>query len=225
MLVLLSACSTENSETVAPENESVSSEATAINSDSDAENALRIVYLGDSITAGYGLSEEQAFPALISDRLEENGFVVQGINAGISGDTSTGGLNRIDWLLKQRIDVLLLELGGNDGLRGIDLALTRANLDGILTKTKEAWPEVRLLVAGMMIPPNLGHVYTREFEEMYPKLADKHNATFIQFTPEGLPDILQHMQADQIHPTEEGHRIIAAALYPTIEQLVGALTN
>ena len=228
-IVLLSGCSSENPQS-SPASDISSDPVDAnaenpanTNVDQDAQG-LRVLFLGDSITAGYGLGEDQAFPALIQTQLTENGYSARAVNAGISGDTSTGGLTRLDWLLRDPVDVLILELGGNDGLRGVDLELTRSNLESILRKTKEVWPNAALVVAGMMIPPNLGHEYTAAFSAMYPVIAEQFDAAFIPFTLEGLEGIGEHMQPDGIHPTEEGHRIIAAALWETLEPLIKQLS-
>ena len=219
-MVLLIGCSAENSQIQTPPDAVKDSPVIAA-----PDSSLRILFLGDSITAGYGLGEDLAFPALLQTRINENGYEARVTNAGVSGDTSTGGLARTDWLLQNQVDVLVLELGGNDGLRGIDLALTRSNLEQIVEKTRFAWPNAQVIVVGMMIPPNLGHEYTRDFSAIYPDIATGLGTAFFPFTPENLDGILDHMQLDGIHPTEEGHRIIAATLWETLEPIVQDLLS
>ena len=189
------------------------------------DDVLQILFLGDSITAGYGLGSEQAFPALTETRLNESGYNTRVINAGTSGDTSTGGLNKMDWLLSQRGEILVLELGGNDGLRGIDLSLTRANIAEIVNRTLQSWPNARIVIAGMQVPPNLGHAYTQEFEEIFPAVAAEYNVDLIPFLLEGVGGISHLNLADGIHPTAEGHQIVSELVYATLEPIVRELTK
>ena len=146
-----------------------------------AENEQHVLFYGDSITAGYGLELEQAFPALIQEKIKEVNLPFKVTNAGLSGETSSGGLNRIDWLIQQPVDIFVLELGGNDGLRGVSLELTASNLQSILDRVKEKNPDATLIVAGMQIPPNLGPDYTTQFKNLYPTLANNNDATLIPF--------------------------------------------
>jgi len=185
-----------------------------------SEQYYRIVFLGDSITAGFGVDEEQAYPSIVQIRIDENDLPFTVINAGISGDTSTGGLSRIDWLLQNRIDILVLELGGNDGLRGIDLALTRSNLAGIIERTLERYPTCQIVVAGMLIPPNLGHEYTSEFRAIFPSLSEQFGATLIPFILDGVGGVPELNQPDGIHPTPEGHEIVARNVWTYVEPLL-----
>lgn len=184
------------------------------------DDAIRILFLGDSITAGYGIDQADAFPALVETRLVEAGYRVSGIDAGVSGDTSTGGLNRLDWLLQNRVDILVLELGGNDGLRGIDLSLTRSNLGAIIQNTREAWSGVEVVVVGMRVPPNLGIDYTEEFAAMYPEVAQAYQTHFVPFIADSFEEVMDYVQNDGIHPTEEGHAIIAEKVGDVVEPLV-----
>jgi acyl-CoA thioesterase-1 len=179
-----------------------------------------ILFFGDSLTAGYGLSTEEAFPALIEKELNKNGNVVKIVNAGLSGETSAGGLNRIDWLLQQPIDVFVLELGGNDGLRGLPLDQTRKNLQAILDRVKAKYPGVKLVLAGMMVPPNMGKTYSDEFKNIYPDLSKKNKATLIPFLLDGVGGIEKLNQADGIHPNVEGHQIVAKNLTPVFRNLI-----
>ena len=184
------------------------------------DHRYRVVFLGDSITAGFGVDEEKAFPYLVQLRVDEESLPFTIVNSGISGETSSGGLNRIDWLLRNPIDVLLLELGGNDGLRGIDLSFTRSNLHAIVERTLERNPECRILIAGMMVPPNLGHEYTTTFREIFPELSRKYDADLIPFILEGVGGVRELNQPDGIHPNAEGHKIVAETVWKHLEPIL-----
>lgn len=187
------------------------------------DDSKMVLFLGDSLAAGYGLQASQAFPALIQQKIDGLDWNFKVINAGLSGDTSAGGLRRIDWLLRGRVDVLVLELGGNDGLRGIDLASTRANLQGIIDKVKAKNPRVKIVIAGMMVPPNLGQEYTRRFQQMYPELARTNQAVLIPFLLEGVAGDAKLNLPDGIHPTAEGHKLVAETVWkhlrPVLQEL------
>lgn len=214
-----------NSGTAASSTTESSTSAQAASADAKGDRPIRILYLGDSITAGFGLGEEQAFPHLVQQKAMAAGFNTVTINAGVSGDTSTGGLNRIGWLLKNRVDILFLELGGNDGLRGVDLTLTAQNLSDIIKKTKQSWPNVTVVVAGMMVPPNLGHEYTSAFRDMFPAIAGEHGAELIPFVLEGVGGIKELNMPDGIHPTAEGHRIVSETVWATMAPLIENLQH
>jgi acyl-CoA thioesterase-1 len=184
------------------------------------ETQKKMLFFGDSLTAGYGLSQEEAFPALIEKELNKQTLLVKVINAGLSGETSAGGLARIDWVLRQPIDIFVLELGANDGLRGLPLDQTRENLQGIIDKVKRKNPKAKLVVAGMMVPPNMGRQYSTEFSKIYPDLAKKNNATLIPFLLDGVGGDEKLNQADGIHPNVEGHRIIARNLATVFTKLI-----
>lgn len=179
-----------------------------------------ILFFGDSLTAGYGLSPEEAFPALIQKICIEHGTPCKAINAGLSGETSAGGLSRIDWILRQPIDVFVLELGANDGLRGLPLDQTRKNLQAIVDKVKAKYPKVKVVIAGMMVPPNMGPDYTAEFRKIFPELARKNKATLIPFLLEDVAGHARLNQSDGIHPNPEGHKIVAANVYRILSQLL-----
>ena len=179
--------------------------------------------LGNSLAAGYGLDPDDSFPALIQQKLDSLNWEIEVINAGLSGETSAAGLRRIDWLLRRKIDVLILELGGNDGLRGITPDVTKQNLQGIIDKTREQYPEVRIIIAGMQIPPNLGQEYTGVFRDLFPQLADKNGAVLIPFLLEGVGGVPHLMQRDGIHPTAEGHRIVAKNVWDVLEPVLSEL--
>ncbi len=179
-----------------------------------------ILFFGDSLTAGYGLSTEEAFPALIEKQLNKGGQKVKVVNAGLSGETSAGGLSRIDWILRQHVDVFVLELGANDGLRGLPVSQTIFNLQAIIDKVKTRQPDVKIVLAGMMVPPNMGAQYSNDFRRIYPDLAKKNKATLIPFLLDGVAGDEKLNQADGIHPNVEGHKIIANNLTKVFEPLI-----
>jgi len=179
-----------------------------------------VLFLGTSLTAGYGLPSEQAYPALLQQRIDEAGAGFEVVNAGVSGDTSAGGLRRIDWLLRQPVAVLVLELGGNDMLRGLDVDTMQANLATIIERTRAAHPEARILVAGMRAAPNLGRTYAESFDASFGTLAKRYDAALIPFLLEGVAAIRELNQPDGIHPTEAGHRILADTVWRSLEPLL-----
>ncbi len=190
-----------------------------------APTTRSILFFGDSLTAGYGLSSPatEAFPALVGAKLKEAGLPFAAVNGGLSGDTTAGGLRRIDWLLQRPVDILVLELGGNDGLRGLPTTETARNLQAIIDKTRAKYPGVRLVIAGMRLPPNFGTDYVARFEAVFPALANANpGAALLPFILEGVGGVAQYNQRDQIHPTAEGHRIIAELVWHTLEPLCRA---
>jgi len=180
----------------------------------------KILFFGDSITAGYGLDEEQAFPALIQERIDSLGWNFNVVNAGLSGETSAGGLRRVDWMLRQEFSIFVLELGGNDGLRGIDLESTKKNLEEIIEKVRNKKPDAKIILTGMQVPPNLGPDYTSQFKEMYPEIAEEKNVTLIPFLLEEVGGNPELNQADGIHPTAKGHKIIAETVWETLKPIL-----
>ena len=168
-----------------------------------------ILFFGDSLTAGYGLSPDEAFPTLTGQQLTKNGKNVKIVNAGLSGETSAGGLSRIDWVLRQPIDVFVLELGANDGLRGLPVDQTKKNLQAIIDKVKAKNPAVKVVVVGMMVPPNMGSTYSSQFTAVFTELAKKNKASLMPFLLEGVAGDEKLNQADGIHPNIEGHKIVA----------------
>ena len=179
-----------------------------------------ILFFGDSLTAGYGLSTEEAFPALAEKQLNKSGKSVKVVNAGLSGETSAGGLSRIDWILRQPIDIFVLELGANDGLRGLPLDQTQKNLQAIIDKVRAKYPKVKFVLAGMMVPPNMGKEYAADFKKIYPDLAKKNKATLIPFLLEDVGGIEKLNQTDGIHPNVEGHKIVARNISKILEPLL-----
>lgn len=179
-----------------------------------------ILFFGDSLTAGYGLSTEEAFPALVEKRINEKEKRCKVINAGLSGETSAGGLARIDWILRQPIDIFILELGANDGLRGLPLDQTEKNLQAIIDKVKAKYPKAKIVLAGMMVPPNMGKDYTTKFQTIYPTLAKKNNSTLIPFLLKGVGGDEKLNLPDGIHPNPEGHKIVASTVYNSLLPLL-----
>jgi acyl-CoA thioesterase I len=184
------------------------------------EERKTIVFFGNSLTAGYGLDPTEAFPALIGKKLDSLGLPYRIVNAGVSGETSSGGNGRIDWILKQPLDVFVLELGANDGLRGISPDETLKNLQAIIDKVKAANPGVTIIIAGMQIPPSMGQRYTKQFDDIFPKLAKDNNALLIPFLLDRVGGEVKLNQEDGIHPTAEGHRIVADNVWSVLGGVV-----
>jgi acyl-CoA thioesterase-1 len=178
----------------------------------------RVVFLGDSLTAGLGVDAEQAFPALVGEALRRESRPVDVVNAGVSGDTTAGGLRRLDWLLRQKPDVVVVGLGGNDGLRGLKLEASEQNLRAIVRKSRDAGASVLLL--GMLIPPNYGPEYTSQFRDVYPRVAKETGAALVPFLLDGVGGDPRLNQPDGIHPTAEGHRIIAGTVVNGLRPLL-----
>jgi acyl-CoA thioesterase I len=188
-----------------------------------APSPRTVLFLGDSITAGYGLDLSEAYPALLQQRINQHGLNFKVINAGQSGDTSAGGLGRMDWLLKNRVDVLVLELGVNDGLRGLPVEVTRKNLQAIIDRARQRYPQIKVVVAGMKIPPNMGAEYSRDFEAMFATLAKKNNAALIPFILEGVGGVSKMNLPDGIHPTAKGHEIVAENVWKVLEPILRSM--
>ena len=187
-----------------------------------ATAAGTIVFFGDSLTAGYGLGNPaaEAFPALIQKKIDEAGLSWRVVNAGLSGETTAGGVRRVDWILRRPIDVFVIALGANDGLRGISPAVSRSNLQQILDRVRAKNPQTRLVLAGMQMPQEMGPDFTRAFLEMFPDLAAKNHAALVPFLLEGVGGRSELNQADRIHPTAEGHRVIAENVWKVIRPLL-----
>ncbi len=179
-----------------------------------------IVFFGDSLTAGYQLDPQEAFPALIQQMIDSLQWGYTVINAGLSGETTSGGRNRIKWILNQKTDVFILELGANDGLRGIPLSETRENLQAMIDTVKSRDADTRIILAGMQIPPNLGQDYTTEFRQIFVDLAEENQLPLIPFLLEGVAGNPNLNLADGIHPNIEGHRIVANNVWNTLEPVI-----
>lgn len=181
-----------------------------------------ILILGDSLAAGAGVDPDEAFPALLQKKVEEAGLKYEVVNAGVSGDTSAGGLRRIDWLLRRKIDILVLELGGNDGLRGISPGTTRTNLQTIIERTKARYPQAKIVIAGMQMPPNMGEEYNKAFREIFPDLAKANKAALVPFLLEGVGGKTELNLPDQIHPNPQGHEIVAQNVWKVLKPLLNS---
>ena len=176
-----------------------------------------ILFVGTSLTAGYGLDPDQAYPALIQKKIDAAGLDYRVINAGVSGETSAGALRRVDWLLQQRVSVFVLETGANDGLRGLSPDSLRANIQAIFDRTRQLQPQARLVLLGMQIPPNYGRRYTEQFGGVYPEVAKTNGATLVPFLLEGVGGVGTLNQADGVHPTADGQRRMAETVWRVLE--------
>ncbi|HXT11932.1 MAG TPA: arylesterase [Candidatus Angelobacter sp.] len=183
-----------------------------------------ILVLGDSIAAGLGVDPSEAYPALLQKKIDAEGWNFTVVNAGVSGDTSADGLNRINWLLKRRLDVLILELGGNDGLRGVPPSATETNLQAIINCVKEKYPDAKIVIAGMQMPPNMGLAYATAFRQIFPDLAEKNHATLVPFLLEGVGGKPELNQTDRIHPTPAGHKIVAENVWRVLKPVLVGLS-
>ncbi len=215
MLLASVACSQPDVVRTPPEPETPAPAALERPAPSDAP---RIVFLGDSLTAGYGLPKEASVPSRIQDRLRENGYPHEVVNAGVSGDTSAGGLSRLDWSLEGDVQVLVIELGANDGLRGLPVASLKKNLTEIIGRAQARG--IRVILTGMEAPPNFGAAYTSEFRDVYRQLAREHDVTFVPFYLEGVAGIPSLNIEDGIHPNAEGSRIIEKTVWSALEPLL-----
>lgn len=181
-----------------------------------------ILFLGDSLTAGLGVREEQAYPALIQEKIRAKNLPFEVINAGVSGDTTAGGLARLDWVLQKKVDLLVLALGANDGLRGLPVAQMKTNLQIIIDRVRAKNPAVKIVIAGMRIPPNLGSEYASSFAAVFADLAKQNQAALVPFLLEGVGGHIDLNQPDQIHPTAAGQKIVAENVWRVLEPLLGA---
>lgn len=181
-----------------------------------------LLFFGDSLTAGAGLEDPlaQAFPALIEKKIHGAGPAWRVVNAGLSGETSAGGLRRVDWILRQRVDVFVLELGGNDGLRGLPPEATRANLQAIIDRVRAQRPATKIVLAGIAAPPNMGTDFTRAFAAIFPELAEKNGVTLVPFLLERVGGRPELNQPDGIHPNVQGHAIVAETVWKVLQPLL-----
>lgn len=206
-----------------PAAETAQADTTSLPAASETDEKT-ILVLGNSLAAGYGLDDPgQAFPSLIQQKIDSLGWNFHVVNAGVSGETTAGGLSRIDWLLRQEIDVLILELGGNDGLRGIAPETTRENLQAIIDRTRARYPDAEIVLAGMQIPPNLGQDYTTRFRNLYPELAEAADVHLIPFLLQDVGGVRSLNQRDGIHPTAEGQRIVAQNVWETLKPVLESI--
>lgn len=206
----------ESGETARPQTEIASQRAPAEHAEPERP---KIIVLGDSLTAGLGLDVEEAYPAILQERIDEVGYAYQVVNAGVSGDTTAGGLSRADWVLEGDVRVLILALGGNDGLRGLPAAEVKRNLAATIERANEKG--VAVLLAGMEAPPNMGTSYTSEFRQVFRDLAEEYDVTFLPFLLEGVAGERALNQRDGIHPNAEGARGLADSIWPILRPMLG----
>ncbi len=225
--LVLAACG--GSETKPAETAQVPMESTTVVPTQATDGRVRVLFVGTSLTAGLGIDPDSAYPALIQQMADSNGLAVQIVNAGLSGETSAGALRRVDWLLRDTADVVVIETGANDGLRGLEPDTTAANIVGIIEKIRAANPKVRVLLAQMEAPPNLGQAYTRRFHDLFLTVAADQAVTLIPFFLEGVAGVASLNQSDGIHPTEAGARIAARnvwrTLAPVLREVPGAVVR
>jgi acyl-CoA thioesterase-1 len=179
-----------------------------------------VVVLGDSLAAGFGVEPKEAYPALLQQKVDAAGLPFTVVNAGVSGDTTAGGLRRLDWVLRQPAEVLVLELGGNDGLRGLAPEATRSNLVAIIGKARAKNPETKVVLAGMVMPDNMGEAYNRKFQAIFPDVAQEQKVALIPFLLAGVGGVPELNQPDQIHPTAKGHALVASNVWLTLEPVL-----
>ena len=213
MLMITSCADKPRAESVGDEIKSVATDVITQKS----TTTKTILFFGNSLTAGMGLDPDLAFPALIQQKIDSLSLDYLVINSGLSGETTASGKNRLNWVLNQEIDVFILELGANDGLRGISLEETKKNLQMIIDKVKEHNPQVIIVLAGMQIPPNLGIEYTNEFQNIFPDLATKNKISLIPFLLQDVAGNADLNQQDGIHPTKEGHKILAKNVWEVLK--------
>lgn len=218
--LLFSCNSSKNSENQSNTINNISSDTVSISQKDTTKKEQIVVFFGNSLTAGMGLDVSQAFPALIEKKLDSAGFNCKVINAGLSGETTASGKNRIAWVLKGGVDVFILELGANDGLRGIPTEETEKNLSEMIDYVRAKNPEAKVLLTGMLAPPNMGATYTKYFQEVFPKVAKDKKTAFMPFLLLNVAGETNLNQKDGIHPTEEGHKIIANNLWKYVLPLV-----
>ncbi len=185
-----------------------------------SEASKKILFFGDSLTAGYGLEVSEAFPALIQQKIDSLGLEYTVINAGLSGETTASGKNRLEWVLEDDIDIIIIELGANDGLRGVPLTETEQNLQSMVDKVQSKLPEAKIILAGMKIPPNMGPEYTSKFESIFPELAESEDIKLIPFLLENVAGIPELNQGDGIHPTVEGQKLVANNVWEVLKPML-----
>lgn len=187
---------------------------------SAAAERVRVLFIGTSLTAGLGLDPADAYPALVQAKADSAGLAVEVVNAGLSGETSAGALRRADWLLREPADVVVIETGANDGLRGLDIDSTRANIEGLVAKVRSRHPSARVVLAQMEAPPNLGEEYTRRFREMYREVAEARGLVLMPFLLDRVAGDARLNQPDGIHPNEVGERIVAENVWRVVEPVL-----
>lgn len=214
-------CNPDTSEKSPEVATSESANATSSVSSEKEQKEKVILFFGNSLTAGYGIDPSESFPAIIQQKIDSLGYNYKVVNAGLSGETTAGGNNRIDWVLeRQPVDIFVLELGANDGLRGLDPAQTRKNLNEMIEKVRKANPEVEIILAGMLVPPSMGRDYSKRFSEVFPAVAQEKDVKLIPFLLENVAGERALNQSDGIHPTAEGTRIVAENVWEVLEGVI-----
>ena len=184
------------------------------------KNEPVILFLGDSLTAGFGIERQHAYPSLVEKKMQEQEYGGKVINAGISGDTTSGGLERLGWYLSRDIDILVIALGANDGLRGLPTELTQSNIRKMITVARDRQPGVNIVLAGMKLPPSLGEDYTRSFARIFPEIAEAENAALIPFLLDGVGGVRALNLPDGIHPNAAGQKVIFENVWPILEKIL-----
>ena len=217
--VVLASCGNNNSKQAEDVTATKPSEAAPVATETIVKDQ-NILFFGTSLTAGYGLEQNEAYPALLQQRIDSLDLPYKTINGGLSGETSAAGKSRIDWLLKQPVSIFVLELGANDGLRGVPVKETRTNLQAIIDKVRDKYPQVKMVLTGMEVPPNMGDKYATDFRNMFKDLAAKNEMVFVPFLLDGVAGIPKLNQGDGIHPTAEGQRILANNVWDKLKDLL-----
>jgi acyl-CoA thioesterase-1 len=215
VILLMAACRNDKKPNALSVADSVKEKKTSVST-----SLKNIIFFGNSLTAGYGVEESEAFPALIQAKIDSLKLPYKVINAGVSGETSAGGKTRIDWVLRQPVYVFVLELGANDGLRGISLSETSKNLQAIVDEIKKKYPSAKIILAGMEIPPNMGKKYTDEFRVLYRQLTEKNQTLLIPFLLKGVGGEPELNQPDGIHPNVKGHLIVAENVWAVLKDVL-----
>ncbi|AFU70318.1 multifunctional acyl-CoA thioesterase I/lysophospholipase, putative [Psychroflexus torquis ATCC 700755] len=220
-LILILGCGSDKKKKTTQEETATQQTKPSQLAEASENNTETILCFGDSITAGYGLEDSNdAFPAVLQEKIDSLNLKYIVVNSGLSGETTAGGKSRIDWVLNQDIDIFLLELGANDGLRGVPLSETRSNLQAIIRTVKEKSPKTKVILAGMQLPPNMGQKYTTEFRELFSELAEANNLAFIPFILKDVGGIAELNQSDGIHPTVDGHKIVAHTVWEVLKPML-----
>jgi len=217
LAMLFAACGNKQSKVNSNQTLDSVDQSTSKANDAKVKN---ILFFGTSLTAGYGLDPTEAYPALIQNRIDSLKMPYKVINGGLSGETSAAGKSRISWLLKQPIDVFVLELGANDGLRGLPVAQTTKNLQSIIDSVKNKYPNVKMVMAGMQVPPNMGAKYAEDFKNIFPNLAKKNNMALVPFLLDKVGGVPKLNQEDGIHPTAEGDKILAQNVWVILKDVL-----
>jgi acyl-CoA thioesterase-1 len=213
IVILFAACGQKKPAAVQPEALGLPS--------ADSSSSKTILFFGDSLTAGYGLDDpSEAFPGVVQEKIDSAKLPYKVVNAGVSGETSAGGKGRISWILKRKVDVFVLELGANDGLRGIPIGETTRNLQAIVDSVKTKYPKAKLVLLGMQVPPNMGPVYATGFKTIFYQLASKNNLTLVPFLLKGVGGVPSLNQGDGIHPTAEGAKIVGANVWEVLKGIL-----